>query len=157
MNQLEQWHRDGVIQLEMSEVAQKESRVGQDHKRVEKTYGYVYSETMASTREEQELLHKIETILFPKGVKNLNQRNDVEIVFNAEKYRAILVTADGASKSQPGGILGHKAELKELGIIVMSDEEAVGYIRDLIQTRDQQAIKDHERSGVPLPDWVGKD
>ena len=157
MNQLEQWYRDGVIQMDMSEVAQRESRADRDQKRVEKTFDYVYSETLANTHEEQEWLRKIETILFPKGAKNSNQRNDVEIVFNANKYGSILITADGASKSQPNGILGHKVGLKELGIVVMSDEEAVTYVRDLIQKRDQQAIKEYEIFGVQLPDWIGKD
>ena len=95
--------------------------------------------------------------MFPQGAKNQNQKNDIEIIFNANKYGSILVTADGASKSQPGGILGHKAELKILGIDVMSDQEAVDYIRNLIQKRDQRAIKMNKSFGLHLPDWVGKD
>ena len=37
--------------------------------------------------------------------------NDIEIVFNAAKYEGILVTADGGSRRQLGGILGNRAAL----------------------------------------------
>ena len=157
MNTLEKWRKDGVILMEMSEVAQKECVVDRNPKRVEKTLGYIFSETLAETTEEQELLTRIERILFPEGAKTQNERNDVEIVFNAKKYGSILVTADGGSKSQPGGILGHKEELAGLGIQVMSDEEAVQHVRGFIAARDRQATWKHERFGMPLPDWVGKD
>lgn len=157
MNQLEQWHENGVIQIDMPEVAQKEAMAGLDPRRVEKAREYIYSITLANTREEQELLHKIEALLFPQGIKNLNQRNDAEIVFNASKYGSYLITSDGASKSQPGGILGHKDELKTLGITVMSDIEAVEYVKDLIIKRDQRAVRDCKQSGEPIPDWVSKD
>ncbi len=157
MNQLEQWHEKGVIHINLSEVAQEEIIQSRDQQRTEKALDYIYSETLASTQEEQELLRKIENILFPIGARNRNQKNDVEIIFNANKYGSILVTADGASKSQPGGILGHKAELKTLGIDVMSDQEAVDYIRNLIQKRDQIAIEMNKSFGLPLPDWIGKD
>ena len=157
MNQLEQWHKRGVIHIDLSEIAQEEVIQSRDQQRAEKALGHIYSKTLASTQDEQELLHKIENILFPQGAKNQNQKNDIEIIFNANKYGSILVTADGASKSQPGGILGHKAELKILGIDVMSDQEAVDYIRNLIQKRDQRAIKMNKSFGLHLPDWVGKD
>ncbi len=157
MNRLEKWHEDGVILIEMSEVAQKECIADRDRKRAEKTFGYIFSETLADTTEEQELLTRIERILFPEAVKIQNEKNDVEIVFNAKKYGSILVTADGGSKSQPGGILGHKEQLAGLGIQVMSDEEAVQLVRSLIARRDRLATRMHERFGVPLPDWVGKD
>lgn len=157
MNQLEQWHHNGVIHIDWSEVAQKEAIQSQDQQRIEKAWEYIFSETLANTQEEQEDLRKIEAILFPGGTKTQNQKNDVEIVFNAKKYPSILITADGASKSQPGGILGHKIELKAMGIEVMSDKEAVAYIQNLIQRRDKTAIELYEKFALPLPDWVGKD
>jgi hypothetical protein len=157
MNQLEQWNLDGVIHIEMAAVAQKEAINKADSKRKEKAFSYIYSETLANTQEDRELLTKVETLLFSGGTKNQNQKNDVEIVFNADKYKCILITADGASKSQPGGILGHKTELKMLGIEVMTDEEAVAHVRKLILQRDKWAIENHEELKTPLPDWVGKD
>jgi len=157
MNQLEIWHKNRVILLEMAEVAQDEALVGNDSNRTEKALGYIHSKSLANTREEQETIHEIVKILFPKGIKTANQANDVEIVFTAGKYNSILITCDGASKSQPGGILGHKDELRKLGIKVMSDIEAVEYIRTLIVARDILVRENCSRTGEPLPDWVGLD
>ena len=47
--------------------------------------------------------------MFPNGAKDDNELNDVRIVCEAKKYEAILVTGDGGSKAQPGGILGNRA------------------------------------------------
>jgi hypothetical protein len=66
----------------------------------------------------------------------MNEANDVEIAFNANKYGAILVTADGGSRRQPGGILGNRVALARLGVQVMSDGEAVALVREKIQERD---------------------
>lgn len=157
MNTLEKWHKDDVIALEVSEVAQTECAKSCDDKRSAKTFGYVYSQTLANTDKEKELLRKIEKILFPTGAKSGNEKNDVEICFNAWKYSAILLTADGASKNQPGGILGRKKELAAIGVGVMSDSEAVDWIKHRIDHRDKLAIDRHEKYGLLLPEWVGKD
>ncbi len=156
MNQLEKWHEDEVIILEMSLVAHKEACAGSDLRR-KKAIGYIYSETCARTTEEQDLLGKIESILFPIGAKTENGKNDIEIVFNSWKYADLLVTDDGGSKRQPGGILGNAKALAEIGIIVMRDCEAVDYIKNLIKKRDENTIKICENGGYPIPDWVGKD
>lgn len=157
MNQLEKWHKNRVILLEMAEIAQDEAVFGDDPQRTEKALIYTHSKSLATTNEEQVLLRKIEAILFPKGINTNNQKNDVEIVFAAKKYCGYLITSDGASKAQPGGILGHKKELQQLGINVMSDIEAVDYIRTLIIARDIIAKDNSERTGEPLPLWVNKD
>jgi hypothetical protein len=157
MNQLEKWNLDGVIDIYMSETAQNETTSGNDQMRTEKTFDYYYSMALANTQDEQRQLRNISSIIFPEGVKNQNQWNDVVIVFTAHKDECILITADGGSKTQPGGILGHKAELKELGIIVMTDKEAVEYIRELISKRDQQAIEMNKLFKEPLPDWINQD
>lgn len=157
MNQLEKWHKNGVISIEMSEVAHKECLDSRDSKRFNKTCEYIYTITFPGTAEEQYRMRGIENILFPKGAKNQNERNDVEIVFNATKYSGYLITADGGSKSQPGGLLGHKSELRPLGVIVMADYEAVEWIKNLIARRDKRAINRHLKFGLPLPVWVGKD
>jgi hypothetical protein len=129
MNILEHWHNSGVIYIEMAEVAQKEAARTFNNERSEKAYGYVATETLAETPEELQLFNQITAILFPTGIKTRNERNDVEIVFNAHKYYAILVTGDGGSVRQPGGILGNREKLRNLGIQVVRDYEAVEQVK----------------------------
>lgn len=97
MNRLEKWHKDGVITIEMSSVAQSEAAAGGDHNRKSKAYEYIFTETHASTSGEKKRLQEIEGILFPAGARLDSERNDVSIVFNAIKYDAILITNDGGS------------------------------------------------------------
>lgn len=158
MNQLEHWHKNRVIYLEMSEVAQKEIESGRDLDRKQKAWSYIYSETLATSPDEQTLLKNIEAILCPNGPTDSNSKNDIEIVFNAHKYGGgRLITKDGGSKRQPGGILGHKAALSELGIAVMTDDEAFVLVKEQIARRDAMVLSRHEKYGLPLPDWYGKD
>ena len=137
MNQLEAWHKAGVIQIEMAQPAQDEAARG-DSDRARKARGYVYNEKLAGTSREQESLREIEAILFPSGASGPSERNDVEIVFIARKYDCILVTGDGGSRTQPRGILGSRQELLQLGVEVLSNEDAVERVRKLIAQRDQQ-------------------
>jgi phosphoglycolate phosphatase-like HAD superfamily hydrolase len=157
MNRLEQWKKDDVIMIHMSEVAQREAAAGNDQARRSKAYGYIFTESLPDTPGERDLLREIEKILFPAGVRSENERNDVDVVFNARKYGRILITNDGGSKRQPGGMLGNREKLKELGVVIMTDEEAVRLVEDLILKRDKRARWHSERTGEPLPDWVGKD
>ena len=157
MNILEHWHENDVIFLEMAEVAQNEATKSQNSIRTEKAYSYISTETLASTPDEARMLRKIKVILFPRGVKSINERNDVEILFNAWKYRSILITDDGGSKRQPGGILGNRDKLTALGVQVMRDHEAVEIVKQKIVKRDQLAKKIASYKNDPLPEWVGKD
>jgi hypothetical protein len=45
-------------------------------------------------------------------------------------------TGDGASKSQPGGILGNREKLESL-VHIMSAEEAVAFVKQKMQERDE--------------------
>ncbi|MFX0195308.1 MAG: hypothetical protein ACFFCW_04220 [Candidatus Hodarchaeota archaeon] len=157
MNILERWDQEGVIHIDMAEVAQEEATKGRDSNRSRKAYGYIATETLASTADEALLLKKIESILFPVGAANRNERNDVEIVFNAHKYGSILVTDDGGSRRQKGGILGNRKNLAKLGIRIMRDREAVDFIIKKIQERDERAKRIAIEFGKELPEWVGKD
>lgn len=157
VSRLERWHEDGVIMLEMSEVAQQEARTGGNVQRTRKALGYIFSMTLAHTAAEQQRIRQIEAILFPNGAATQNERNDVEIAFNAAKYGRILVTADGDSQSQPGGILGNRTELQRLGVRVMRDSEAVELVRERIEVRDRNARRVAEQTGQTLPDWVDAD
>jgi hypothetical protein len=156
MNRLEAWADAGVIMIHISEVAQREARAGRGAK-AKKAISYIFSQTYADTEVEQNELRAIERALFPNGVRNENERNDVEIAFNAKKYGAILVTADGASRRQPGGILGQRAALARLGVAVVTDFEAVALVRQKIAERDELIRRRCERDRVPLPAWVGED
>lgn len=70
------------------------------------------------------MYRKIEAALFPQGSKTENESNDVKIVYEAAHYAAILVTRDGGSRAQPGGILGNRDKLKDI-VQILSDSEAV--------------------------------
>jgi hypothetical protein len=157
MNQLEQWAENELILLQTTEIAQTEMLAGNNAKRIEKAYTYIFSLSEITTDHDRELLAKIEAVIFPSGARNKNQKNDVEIVFNSIKYGAPLVTNDGGSKTQPGGILGNKSELRVLGVEVFSPQEAVGKVESEIRKRDQRAKQWAEISGNPLSAWVGKD
>lgn len=157
MNRLERWHEDDVITLVMSEVAQLEAAADGDHRRKSKAQGYVFTETQAHTQSEKTLLREVERGLFPAGVQSENEQNDVAIVFNAIKYGALLITNDGGSRRQPGGILGNRDKLKKLGSQIFTDEEAVKLVRELIQKRDENSRLYCELNRKPIPDWVGKD
>lgn len=157
MNQLERWRRDGIISIEMSEVAQTEAIAGASPQRASKARTHIYTKTLATTSQEQQRLRDIEKILFPNGVRSPGEQNDVEIVFNAIKYDEILVTDDGGSRRQPGGILGNREVLAKLGARILTDEEAVSLVRRLIEERDARIRRCCERDGTPVPAWVGND
>lgn len=155
MNTLERWHKDKVIRIMMAQPAQDEAAHGSSG-RARKAYGYIF--TMTKSRPEDiELLNTIESILFPKGATTQNEKNDIEIVFNARKYGCTLVTNDGGSRRQPGGILGKRDRLLQLGIEVLTDEEAVTLIKQRIRERDSRERERCNITGQPLPEWVGRD
>lgn len=157
MNRIERWHRDGVIELLSSETATTEMMQGGDSARRAKAAGMIFSYSAVTTSSEQWELEQLAELLFPGGAKTQSERNDVEIVFNAEKYRAILITNDGGSKRQPGGILGHRDELMRLGIQVMRDVEAVELIEARIRDRDEQVRMYCAHTGSAPPEWFGRD
>ncbi|HYN81819.1 MAG TPA: hypothetical protein VES88_09990 [Gemmatimonadaceae bacterium] len=157
MNRLEKWREDEVIELMMAESAYNEARSGGDPRRARKVGFQIFSMTLATTDAEQEELRQIERILFRKGATTQNQRNDVDIVFNAKKYMRILVTADGGSNRQPGGILGNRATLAAIGVRVMTAAEAVALVEQKITERDDFARRLAAEVGVSLPQWVGQD
>ena len=156
MNKLEKWHRDKVIRIKMAQPAQNEAAYGSSN-RARKAYGYIFTMTESHTPEEAAVLKCIESILFSKGATTQSEKNDVEIVFHARKYGCILVTNYGGSRRQPGGILGSRDKLQELGIQVLTDDEAVELVRELIRERDNRERANSSITGQPLPEWVGND
>lgn len=152
MNQLEKWHADGVIRLKFPEYAQNEAEAGGDARRTQKAREYWIPQTAITTDEERERLSKLERTIFGDAPLSQQDKNDALNVFTAQKYFAILVTADGE-------LLQAAARLRsEIGSVdVMTDESAVEQVRQRIRVCDRMARADAAREGCPLPDWVGED
>ena len=156
-NQLEVWSKNGVIQIDMCDVAQDEASK-KSAARFQKASNYVYPITLDSHRQSNEY-RKIREILFPnKSTLRRNEENDVLIILHAKQNNCILVTNDGGSRRQPKGILGNKKLLlNEIGVKVMRDTEAVELVEQKIKERDMRARRIAERIGKRFPEWVGKD
>jgi hypothetical protein len=133
VNKLEKWCEDEVILINMSSVAHAEAQAGNSPARIRKASTQIFTATQP-VEPTDPIFKQVEEALFPGGAAAENQRNDVRIVCEAAKYQAILVTADGASKSQPGGILGNR---EKLPVQVMSPEEAVVFVESKIRERDE--------------------
>lgn len=155
VNQLEQWYEDDVILMNISSVARVEALAGGDQRRIKKANRHIYTVT-APVTESDPLFKQVQDALFPQGPRDENQRNDIRIVCEAAKYQAILVTADGASKSQPGGILGNRHKLGNL-VQIMSPEAAVAFVRSKIRKRDELNECLAKEGGGESPPWTGKD
>lgn len=157
VNRLEKWYADGVILINMAGTARDEALAGGDARRTQKANQQIFTMTtpapIDSTR-----FKAIESVLVPSGAKDENQRNDVRIVADAIHYAAILVTNDGGSKSQPGGILGNRDALaKQFGVRILSADEAVEFVRSKIRERDDFNRQVVREFGGTLPDWSNAD
>jgi hypothetical protein len=154
VNQLERWFEDGVILINISSSAHIEAQAGNDHRRTRKATQQIFTAT-PPIRTDDPQFKKVELSLFPCGAQNENQRDDVRIVCEAAKYHAILVTGDGASKRQPGGILGNREKIRDIKI--MSPDEAVDFVRKKIRERDEFNRRVAEEVRGELPQWTGQD
>lgn len=150
MNRLEQWARDGVIGLVMSDIAHTEAKADGNAHRSRKAVGYIYSLSFEGEPDVQQIQSQIAAILFPQGYCKQSEVNDVRIVSNALQNNYILITADGV-------ILKNREALAQLGLHVMTDAEAVSMVEQKIQERDAETRDDADATGEPLPFWVGKD
>jgi hypothetical protein len=157
MNLLETWAANEIIELIAAETAQHEMAAGRDSDRTRKAYQFIVTMSAITTPQERQQVQRIEQILCPNGVTTQNERNDIDIVFNSGKYGRPLITNDGGSKTQPGGILGNRAKLAQLGIRVLRPEEAVVRVQTALCERDNHAQQWAAFYKKDLPDWVGKD
>jgi hypothetical protein len=155
VNQLEKWYEDGVILINMSATAHGEAQADGNASRTRKVNQNIFTATPPLDTSEP-LFQKVENALFPNGACDENQRNDVRIVCEAAKYAAILVTGDGGSKSQPGGILGNRHKLKYL-LQVLSPDGAVDFVCQKIRERDENNVRMASKFGGELPPWAGHD
>jgi hypothetical protein len=106
----------------------------------------------------EKLRKKFSGIVFPDGVRTENERVDVEAIFVAKIWCAVLITNDGASKRQPRGILGSKEQLhREVGVQVMRPEDAVEIVKNRIASRDKMEMADAVRERRSVASWHGKD
>lgn len=155
VNQLEKWAKDGIICINMSSTARKEARAGKNANRTQKANVQIHTLTPPAEANDPDYQY-IEAAVFPEGAKDENQQNDIKIIFEAKKYAAILVTADGGSKTQPGGILGNRDKLKNM-LTILSPDEAVDFVRSKIQERDDFNMRVAREFGGEVPEWTGKD
>lgn len=155
VNQLERWHQDGVILINMSSTAHAEAQADGNVMRTRKANQNIFTGTDPLNSPDP-LYQRIESALFPDGARDENQRNDVRIVCEAAKYAAILVTGDGGSKTQPGGILGNRHKLRDY-VQILSPDEAVDFVCQKIHERDEFNIRFVKEFGGELPPWTGRD
>jgi len=140
----------------MADVAQEEAATG-NSARARKAFSLIFTGSTNLTAPEHAMRARIAQVLFPAGPATQSEDNDVQIVFHAWKNRCTLITNDGGSRSQPGGILGHRSELAGPGSSVITDAEAVSWVEEQICNRDDRERRWSEMTGEPLPDWVGND
>jgi hypothetical protein len=156
VNRLEEWAEDGVILINMSWTAHAEAQADGNPERVKKASKRLF--TIDTGEADGALTAKVGDLLFPSGPKDENQRNDVRIVSEAIKWHATLVTMDGASRSQPGGILGNRDKLRAVSdIMILSPDEAVAFVEGKIRARDdfnRQVARETRREP---PEWTDKD
>jgi len=155
VNQLEQWDKDGVILLNMSGTAHKEAHAGSKVQRSRKANQQIRTMT-PEVSEHDSLYGQVEAALLHDGAKTKNQMNDISIVCEAAKYNAILITNDGGSKSQPGGMLGNRHKLTDF-VKIMSPDEAIDFVRSKIIERDEFNRHVAKEFGHDLPPWTGTD
>jgi hypothetical protein len=157
VNSLEKWCADRVILINMAGTARAEALVGGDVRRTQKANQQIF--TMTTPAPVDSVRFKaIESVLFPGGAQNENQQNDIRIVADAIHYAAILVTNDGGSRSQPGGIRGHRDELeKRFALKILSADEAVAFAQAKIRERDDFNRQLVQEFGGALPEWTGQD
>lgn len=155
VNRLERWADDEVILISISSTALGEATAGGSEARARK--GSTYIVTMTPPAEAHEpAFADVELALFGGHAKDDNQRNDVRIVLDAMRYEAILVTSDGGSKRQPGGILGNREKLAGR-VKILSPEEAVEMVKEKIRARDEFNLRVARSRGLALPTWHERD
>ncbi|MDB4304141.1 hypothetical protein N9934_05070 [Desulfosarcina sp.] len=118
MNELEELASQGLCDLLMPKNAWDEAEAGNNIERKEKTWEYFFIEP-THTDNQKFWFKEIEKIIFPNGARSQNEINDVWILVTVREMRYPLVTNDGESKSQPGGILGNRERLNKVGVITV--------------------------------------
>lgn len=129
MNLLETWRDRELLNIHMLETSHQEAKQGGSRLRTSKANSLIFARRFPPSEKEHEEMRAIEMAIFPSGARSTPERNDVDIVFQAKRYSYPLITLDGSSKRQPRGILGSREALGELGITVLTPDEAVDMAR----------------------------
>ncbi len=156
MNQIEKWADNDVVLVNMSYVSLKEAQNGNNTARTLKALSHIFNfidDPIDTNSSSYDLVSKA---LFDGNPKDQNQINDIKIVCDAIKWQAILITKDGGSKKQPGGILGNAHKLKGY-VKILNDQEAIDFIRKKINERDLINEQISQLTSLPLPSWHGTD
>ena len=127
INKLEDLRNKGKISLSLPEIAYDEAGF-RSTLRQKKLEGYLFEGVVDQERRFEYKYTQIENILFPNGAKKQNQKNDVKILVYSAITGIPFISMDGASKSQPGGMLGNKVLLKKFGVKILSPSEALAEI-----------------------------
>ncbi len=137
LNELDMWRERDVIELNWPEAAHAEAlRADRSGHRARKVAGHLVALTYADNAEEKALLRRIQDLVFPGGVRDENERNDVLNLFVAQKYIQRLITLDGTSRKARSP-LACRAALHALGIEVVTPAEAL----DLLHTQLRRLAK----------------
>jgi len=124
LNALEQLRMLGKIVLMYSDAAHGEAGFNSQLRRM-KAAGFSYTMLDPEWGHNQDTYQRIAFILFPSGPASPNEWNDVKAVYHAERLQWPLITMDGSSRTQPGGILGRAVKLAAIGIEVITPAEAL--------------------------------
>lgn len=127
LNELERMADANLIDLLYTETTWDEAQFGSMQRCLKvSNFSFVgLSDDSENRRLQQPWRKAIEQIVFPTGAKNDNERRDVEALLTVKISGGVFVTSDGASRTQPGGILGHSVQLARLGVEVLNFTEAL--------------------------------
>lgn len=129
LNQLENLANVGIINIMYTETTWCEAAFGSQirHYKVSQFDWNGLSEDYENNRLQQPWREQIGRLIFPYGTRTDGQRRDIEALLTVKMSGGYFITRDGGSKSQPGGILGHKSQLATLGIEVLDFTDALTY------------------------------
>jgi hypothetical protein len=131
LNEIELIAQEGIIDLLYTETTWDEARFGSS-RRAQKVDNYFFiglSVDDHNDQLQQPWRNAIAAIVFPAGVRTNSEHRDVEALLAVKMSGGYFVTRDGGSQSQPGGILGCKGKLAELGIEVLNFPDALAQAR----------------------------
>jgi len=128
LNELEKLEVAGLIEIQFSEVTYGEATVGSVARQT-KAANYTWAGLGGDASVEVKWRKCIQEAVFPSGLHSESERCDVEALLTAKLSGAVFVTTDGASRTQPRGILGSRDALRALGITVVTPVEALALAR----------------------------